>query len=68
MSTLSTEFASIGQSGFGKSNIVTRLVESIKTSMDATRTYNELNGLTDEQLRDIGVYRNDIPNIAFGNK
>ncbi len=32
----------------------------------ARKTYNELNKLTDYELRDLGIGRSDIPSIAAG--
>ncbi|MTI08454.1 DUF1127 domain-containing protein [Curvivirga aplysinae] len=66
MATLSTEFVNLGQAASEKTGIVGRLVNKLAESVVAARTYNELNALTDAQLRDIGIYRNDITNIAFG--
>lgn len=68
MATLSTSIASVGQAEFGKTNIVSRLVKSITNSLNSARTYNELNRLSDAELRDIGIYRSEIRAIAFGVK
>ncbi|WP_420547371.1 DUF1127 domain-containing protein [Curvivirga sp.] len=66
MATLSTEFVNLGQAASEKTGIVGRLVNKLAESVVAARTYNELNALTDAQLRDIGIYRNDIARVAFG--
>ncbi|MDX1738390.1 MAG: DUF1127 domain-containing protein [Alphaproteobacteria bacterium] len=67
MATVNT-YAAFGGNVVAKSNIFARLVNAVKDSLVAARTYNELNALTDAQLRDIGIYRSDIPAIALGKK
>lgn len=39
---------------------IDRVFEAFRTSRERERAVNELNALTDERLRDIGVERHDV--------
>lgn len=44
--------------------MLTRLVRAFKEWRAASRTAEQLSDLSDEQLRDIGIVRGQIPEIA----
>jgi uncharacterized protein YjiS (DUF1127 family) len=41
------------------------IIRSIKVSREIRSTYNELNRLSDSELRDIGIHRSEIHSIAM---
>ena len=41
-------------------------LETSKSKKSKRQTYEELNNLTDYELRDLGIGRSDIPSIAAG--
>ena len=41
------------------------IIRSIKISQEIRSTYNELNRLSDSELRDIGIHRSEIRSIAM---
>ncbi|MDN5788299.1 DUF1127 domain-containing protein [Pseudorhodobacter sp.] len=44
--------------------IVERMIRSAKRTLKRRETISELHSLTDWELRDIGIYRGDIPRIV----
>ncbi len=47
----------IGQTGFWA---------AVRARIDAYRTYQSLDKLTDQQLEDVGLTRGDIARVAYG--
>ncbi len=47
-------------------NILDRLVRSVARKLKRNRTMAELHALSDRDLRDIGLYRGDIPRVVAG--
>ncbi|MFZ1468323.1 MAG: DUF1127 domain-containing protein [Paracoccaceae bacterium] len=47
-------------------NILDRLVRSVARKLKRSRTMAELRALGDRELRDIGLYREDIPRVVAG--
>jgi uncharacterized protein YjiS (DUF1127 family) len=43
---------------------VNEIVQAIKISREIRNTYNELNRLSDAELKDIGIHRSEIASIA----
>lgn len=66
MATLSIYTATIGQLETGVSAAVKRLLSFVKKEYNAARTLNQLSALSNAELRDIGIFRSDIKNVAYG--
>jgi uncharacterized protein YjiS (DUF1127 family) len=49
------------------SYLITNSVLTFKKAVRARKIYEELNNLSDRELRDLGINRCDIPTIAFEN-
>jgi uncharacterized protein YjiS (DUF1127 family) len=47
-------------------NILRRLARSVVRKLKRRRTRSELSALSDWELRDIGIYRGDIPRVVAG--
>ena len=43
---------------------ITATFSSFKKSIQASKDFDELNSLSDRELRDLGIYRGDIPYIV----
>ena len=46
--------------------LVAKIAGRLAAWKEERKTLNELNQLTDAQLRDIGIYRSDIPAVSKG--
>lgn len=68
MATLSKTVSAFDSAVSVETGIFARVVKAVKNYIVVNRTYNELSSLTDAQLRDIGIYRNDIEAVALGKK
>ena len=48
-------------------SILSKISEFMAKYREFNKTFYELSGLSDSQLKDMGIYRGDIPRIAMGN-
>jgi uncharacterized protein YjiS (DUF1127 family) len=49
------------------STVFSKIARSYHRKKVARQTYNELSRLTDRELRDLGIQRSDIYDIAYGD-
>ena len=47
-------------------NLIKKVAEKLRQRRNTNATIKQLNSLTDDELKDIGIYRGDIQRVANG--